>query len=102
MHNQQYYLVIVIDGVDFLWASSSPHKSDPESLLEEFLRYTQGKISKLRMDAAGEFALSDSFQKWCSNRGITMCPTAGYNHMMQARAEGAVQITKEHITRHRV
>jgi len=90
-------LVMVIDGVDFLWASPSKHKSDPESLLEEFLRYTQITISKIRMDAAGEFASSASFQRWCSNRGIVICSTAGYNHTMQARAEGAVRITKEHL-----
>jgi len=91
------HLVMVIDGVDFLWASPSKHKSDLESLLEEFIRYTQIKISKIRMDAAGEFASSESFQQWCSNRGIVICSTAGYNHTMQARAEGAVRITKEHI-----
>jgi len=90
-------LVMVIDGIDFLWASSSKTKSDPESLLEEFLRYTGVTISKIRMDAAGEFASSASFQKWCANRNIVMCSTAGYNHTMQARAEGAVRITKEHI-----
>jgi len=90
-------LVMVIDGVDFLWASPSKHKSDPESLLEEFMRYTQIKISKIRMDAAGEFASSESFRQWCANKGIVICSTAGYNHTMQARAEGAVRITKEHI-----
>jgi len=89
------FLVMVIDGVDFLWAAPSTHKSDPEHLLEEFLRYTNIKISKLR--TAGEFASSDSFKRWCANRDIIMCPTAGYNHTMQARAENAVRITKEHI-----
>mmetsp|Transcript_29890 Transcript_29890/g.61459 ORF Transcript_29890/g.61459 Transcript_29890/m.61459 type:complete len:480 (-) Transcript_29890:392-1831(-) len=44
---QRYYLVMVIDGVDFLWASSSKHKSNPEALLEEFLRYTNVKVDKL-------------------------------------------------------
>mmetsp|Transcript_60981 Transcript_60981/g.125700 ORF Transcript_60981/g.125700 Transcript_60981/m.125700 type:complete len:410 (+) Transcript_60981:404-1633(+) len=88
---------MVINSVDFLWASSSTHKSDPEHLLEEFIRYTNVKISKLQMDAAGEFALSESFKLWCANRDIIMCPTAGYNHTMQARAENSVCITKEHI-----
>mmetsp|Transcript_17913 Transcript_17913/g.36036 ORF Transcript_17913/g.36036 Transcript_17913/m.36036 type:complete len:207 (+) Transcript_17913:239-859(+) len=50
------FLVMVIDGVDFLWATPTAHKSDPESLLELFLRHT-----------------------------------------MQARAESALCITKEHL-----
>mmetsp|Transcript_30789 Transcript_30789/g.63725 ORF Transcript_30789/g.63725 Transcript_30789/m.63725 type:complete len:429 (+) Transcript_30789:837-2123(+) len=96
-NGQRYYLVMVIDGVDFLWASSSKHKSDPETLLDEFLRFTNIKIDKIRMDAASEYATSESFQLWCASRGIVMCSTAGYNHTMQARAENAVRITKEHI-----
>mmetsp|Transcript_32813 Transcript_32813/g.67774 ORF Transcript_32813/g.67774 Transcript_32813/m.67774 type:complete len:134 (-) Transcript_32813:212-613(-) len=35
-HNQRYYLVMVIDGKDFLWASPTTTKDDPEALLEEF------------------------------------------------------------------
>eukprot|EP00961_Rhodomonas_salina_P149029 2006185-Rhodomonas_salina.1 len=34
---------------------------------------------------------------WAHARDIVICPTAGYQHMMQARAEGAVRITKEHV-----
>ena len=41
--------------------------------------------------------MSESFKLWCANRDIVICATAGYNHTMQARAEGAVRITKEHI-----
>mmetsp|Transcript_62520 Transcript_62520/g.129878 ORF Transcript_62520/g.129878 Transcript_62520/m.129878 type:complete len:257 (-) Transcript_62520:168-938(-) len=91
-------LVMVIDGIDFMWASASKRKQGPEELLEEFLRYTQVKISKIRMDDAGEFTKAESFLRWCANRDIVICPTAGYNHTMQARAEGAVRITKEHIS----
>mmetsp|Transcript_30795 Transcript_30795/g.63767 ORF Transcript_30795/g.63767 Transcript_30795/m.63767 type:complete len:332 (+) Transcript_30795:555-1550(+) len=90
-------LVMVVDGIDFMWASASKRKQGPEELLEEFLRYTQVKISKIRLDDAGEFATSESFRLWCANRDIVICATAGYNHTMQARAEGAVRITKEHI-----
>jgi len=63
-------LVMVIDGVDFLWAAPSKAKSDPESLLEEFLRYTGVTVSKIRLDAAGEFASSESFRLWCASRDI--------------------------------
>jgi len=49
------------------------------------------------MDDAGELSRSESFKIWCASRNITCCPTAGYNHTMQARAEGAIRITKEHV-----
>ena len=88
---------MVIDSMDFMWASQSKRKQGPEALIEEFLLYTQVKISKLRLDAAGEFVTSESFKLWCAKRDIVICATAGYNHTMQARAEGAVRITKEHI-----
>eukprot|EP00961_Rhodomonas_salina_P174697 2356416-Rhodomonas_salina.1 len=45
--NEQYYLMIVVDGVDFLWANPTKTKLLPEELLDEFLRYTLIKVSKL-------------------------------------------------------
>jgi len=95
--NEAYYLVMVVDGIDFLWATPTAHKSNPESLLESFLRHTNVKIGRIRMDDAGELSRSESFKMWCAARDIIICATAGYNHTMQARAEGAVRITKEHI-----
>ena len=52
-HNQKYYLVIVIDGKDFMWASSTTTKKGPEELLEQFLRVTRIKIRRIHMDDAG-------------------------------------------------
>mmetsp|Transcript_62292 Transcript_62292/g.129202 ORF Transcript_62292/g.129202 Transcript_62292/m.129202 type:complete len:351 (-) Transcript_62292:1380-2432(-) len=95
--NEAYYLVMVIDGVDFMWAAPSAHKSSPEALLESFLRHTNVSIGRIRIDDAGELSRSESFKLWCASRNIVICATAGYNHTMQARAEGAVRITKEHI-----
>mmetsp|Transcript_30800 Transcript_30800/g.63788 ORF Transcript_30800/g.63788 Transcript_30800/m.63788 type:complete len:919 (-) Transcript_30800:650-3406(-) len=96
-HNQLYYLVMVVDGKDFLWATPTTTKSSPETLIEDFLRHTNVTIGKIRIDNAGELSRSESFKLWCASRDIVLCPTAGYNHTMQARAEGAVRITKEHI-----
>eukprot|EP00961_Rhodomonas_salina_P254455 3438285-Rhodomonas_salina.1 len=93
-HNQQYFLIMVIDGVDFMWASPTTTKSDPESLIEEFLTMTRIKIGKLRCDADSTMASSESFKMWARARGIVLCPTAGYQHTMQARAEGAIRIAK--------
>jgi hypothetical protein len=96
-HRERYYLVIVIGRVDFLWASPTGTKNNPESLLEDFLRVTRIKIRRIRMDDAGELSRSATFKAWCDNRGINRCPTPGYQHTMQARAEGAVRICKEHV-----
>eukprot|EP00961_Rhodomonas_salina_P254559 3439900-Rhodomonas_salina.1 len=49
------------------------------------------------MDLDAAMSRSESFKMWCEARGITMCPTAGYNHTMQARVEGAIRICKEHV-----
>ena len=84
---EKYYLMMVVDGIDFMWATSSKHTSSSELLLEDFLRNTGVKIDKIRMDGAS-VSKSASFQLWCRTRNITLCPTAGYNHTMQARAEG--------------
>mmetsp|Transcript_4659 Transcript_4659/g.9294 ORF Transcript_4659/g.9294 Transcript_4659/m.9294 type:complete len:152 (-) Transcript_4659:87-542(-) len=35
---EKYFLMMVIDGKDFMWATSSRHTSSPELLLEDFLR----------------------------------------------------------------
>mmetsp|Transcript_29948 Transcript_29948/g.61583 ORF Transcript_29948/g.61583 Transcript_29948/m.61583 type:complete len:88 (-) Transcript_29948:513-776(-) len=87
---------MVVDGVDFLWATASKHTSNPEALLEDFLCNTGIHVDKIRMDDVS-VSQSESFKLWCRARDITLCPTAGYNHTMQARAEGAIRITKEHV-----
>ena len=74
---ERYYLMMVVDGVDFMWATASRHKSNPEALLEDFLRNTGISIGKIRMDDAGELSRSASFQLWCKSRNSTICPTAG-------------------------
>eukprot|EP00961_Rhodomonas_salina_P184978 2497576-Rhodomonas_salina.3 len=60
--NEQYYLIILVDGVDFLWASPTKTKSGPEELLEEFLQYTRIKVGKLQCDFDSMMAKSANFQ----------------------------------------
>eukprot|EP00961_Rhodomonas_salina_P010584 142261-Rhodomonas_salina.1 len=80
-----------------MWASPTKVKSCPELLLDDFLRNTQIKIIKIRMDLDSTMSRNESFTMWCNARGITMCATAGYNHTMQERAENAVKIQKQHV-----
>eukprot|EP00961_Rhodomonas_salina_P043367 583184-Rhodomonas_salina.2 len=42
-------------------------------------------------------AKSSNFQMWANARDIVICATAGYQHTFQARSEGAIRITKEHV-----
>ena len=46
-HNEKYYLVMVIRGVDFLWASPTTTQSRPEELLQEFVTLTRIKIRRI-------------------------------------------------------
>mmetsp|Transcript_30763 Transcript_30763/g.63643 ORF Transcript_30763/g.63643 Transcript_30763/m.63643 type:complete len:452 (-) Transcript_30763:341-1696(-) len=88
--------MMVVDGVDFMWATPSRHTSTPELVLEDFLLNSGVKVDKIRCDDA-TVSRSETFKLWCRSRGITICATAGYNHTMQARAEGAIRIAKEHV-----
>jgi len=93
---ERYYLMMVVDGVDFLWATPSRHTSTPECVIEDFIRNTGVTVDKIRCDDA-TVSCSDSFKEWCRSSYITICATAGYNHTLQARAEGAIRIAKEHV-----
>jgi len=90
------FLMMVVDGVDFLWATPSKLTSTPELVIEDFIRNSGVKVDRIRCDDA-TVSRSDAFKQWCRSRDITICATAGYNHTMQARAEGAIRIAKEHV-----
>jgi len=55
------FLMMVVDGVDFLWATPSRHTSTPELVIEDFLRNTGVKIDRIRCDDA-TVSRSDSFK----------------------------------------
>lgn len=63
-------------------------------LVKDFLAVTGLKIGKVRVD--GAFDVS-AFRAFCARRGIEVCAATAYNHMMQARIEGAIRICKEHV-----
>eukprot|EP00961_Rhodomonas_salina_P009662 130627-Rhodomonas_salina.3 len=97
IHKEKVYLVMAVGGVDFLFVALSIYKSTPEVYVEHFLRLTRLKIRRIRIDDASELAHSATFRAWAESRGITLCPSPGYQHTFQARAEGAVRICKEHV-----
>ena len=58
---ENYYLMIVIDGVDFVWSQTCQVRTNPEDLLHEFLTMSRLTISTIRFDGASEFGKSSSF-----------------------------------------
>eukprot|EP00961_Rhodomonas_salina_P047340 636006-Rhodomonas_salina.1 len=77
-----------------MWATPTTTRMEPEELLSYFLSVSNLKIGKIRTD--NEFTASAKFTAFCKKRGMVLCPSASYTHTMQARAEGAVRICKEH------
>ena len=102
IHKEKYYLLFVLGETDFTWAIPTTSRKGPEHHLRTFLTLTRAKVRSLRVD--GEFAQrhgmgqGDSrFGAYCHSQGIVVQPAASSNHTSQARAEGAVRITKEHM-----
>ena len=49
-NKEQYYLMIVIDSIDFTWAQSSPNRSEPEDLIHDFITLTGIKVGHVRAE----------------------------------------------------
>ena len=97
VHKEKYFLLMTLDGIDFTFCSATVDRTEPESLIHEFMTLTRLKIDCIRYDGAAEFAKSATFKAFCVNNRIAMEETAAYTHTFNARAEGAVRIVKEHM-----
>jgi hypothetical protein len=97
MHKEKYFLLMTFDRIDFTYCSATADRTEPESLIHEFMTLTRLKIDCIRYDGAAEFAKSATFKVFCVNNRIAMEETAAYTHTFNARAEGAVRIVKEHM-----
>jgi hypothetical protein len=90
-----YYLMIVIDSIDFTWAQPSPNRSEPEDLIHDFMTLTGIKVGHIRADGAGEFARSSTFKAYCKRHNIVIEEVPAYTHTFNARVEGAIRICKD-------
>jgi hypothetical protein len=88
---------MTLDGIDFTFCSATVDRTEPESLIHEFMTLTRLKIDCIRYEGAAVFAKSATFKAFCVNNRIAMEETAAYTHTFNARAEGAVRIVKEHM-----
>jgi hypothetical protein len=97
---EKYYLMIVIDGIDFVWPQTCQIRTHPEDLLHEFLTMSHLKISTICFDDASEFGKSSSFIAYYTQHDIVRDPLASYTHTQKARAEGTIRIYKKHVRYH--
>jgi hypothetical protein len=76
VHKEKYFLLMTLDGIDFTFCSATVDRTEPESLIHEFLTLTRLKIDCIRYDGAAEFAKSDTFKTFCVKNRITIEETA--------------------------
>jgi hypothetical protein len=86
------YLMIVIDGIDFVWPQTCQVRTNPEDLLHEFLTKSRLKISTIRFDDVNKFGKSSSFIASCTQHDIVREPLTSNTHIQNARSEGAIRI----------
>jgi hypothetical protein len=96
-NKEVYYLMIVIDSIDFTWAQPSPTRSEPEDLIHDFMTLTGIKVGHVRADGAGEFAGSSTFKAYCKRHNIVIEEVPAYTHTFNARGEGAIRICKDKV-----
>jgi hypothetical protein len=92
-----YYLIIVIDSIDFTRAQPSPNRSQPEDLIHDFMTLTGIEVGHIRAGGAGEFARSATFKAYCTRHNIVIEEVPAYTHTFNARAEGAIRICKDKV-----
>eukprot|EP00961_Rhodomonas_salina_P213084 2877675-Rhodomonas_salina.2 len=93
--NERYYLLFVVGGRNFMWATPTTTRMEPKDLVCDFIAVSGLKTGRISMD--NKFTAYTVFKAFCKEHFITSAPPAAYTHTMQACAEGAVKICKEHV-----
>ena len=96
-HNEEYCLLIQVDGVEMLWCAPTTSPAQPHELIQKFLNYSGIQVRSIRFDNAMEFSQSDHFKSWVKAKGSVLCPTENYNQTLNSKSECYVRITKEHL-----
>jgi ribA/ribD-fused uncharacterized protein len=96
--NEKYFLVIHEENTDIVWPAPASTRGDPRLLLQEFMDFMGiDTLKELRFDGALEFGKCANFRQWARHKGAILCPSVGYNHTLNSKAETYVRITKEHM-----
>ena len=66
-NKERYYLIFVVGGVNFMWATPTTTLMLPEDLLRDFMATSGIKIGKVQVDGAFE---TTSFKAFCKRNNI--------------------------------
>eukprot|EP00961_Rhodomonas_salina_P296950 3936809-Rhodomonas_salina.1 len=67
-YKERYYLLFVVGGRNFMWATPTSTRMEPEDLLLDFLSVSNLKIGKIRTD--NKFTASTKFKAFCEKRSM--------------------------------
>jgi len=91
----QYFLLVMDKGTEYFVSFPTKTRASPLALLKQFVTLTGRKICYLRIDCAKKIQ-SDEFKEFCSENDVVFQLVVAYNHMMEARVEGAIGCVKQH------
>jgi hypothetical protein len=96
VHKEKCVLLMALDGIDFTFCFATVDRTEPESLIHEFMTLTRLKINCIRYDGAAEFAKGATFKAFCVNNRIVMEETAEYTHTFNARRRCGMHCERTH------
>eukprot|EP00961_Rhodomonas_salina_P175189 2363279-Rhodomonas_salina.1 len=71
-NKERYYLLFVVGGRNFMWASATTMWKEPEKLVLEFFAVTGLEIGQLQTD--NKITASSTFKVFCKKQDITLMP----------------------------
>ena len=74
---------------------NTPTRDTPVTLLQEYMNFTGKTLCFLRVDNAKEFTCPDMVD-FCNDNNIILQVVVSFNHLMQDRVEGVIDICKQH------
>jgi len=92
---EQYFLLLVDKNTEYCVTSNKTTRDSPVDLLQEYMNFTGKPIRFLRVDNEKEFT-RPAMVDLCNANNIILQVVVSYNHLMQARVEGAMGICKQH------
>jgi hypothetical protein len=94
-NGEQYFLLLVDKNTEYYVTFNTATRDSPVALLQEYINFTGKPIRFLRVDNAKEFTCPGRVDL-CNANNIILQVVVSYNHLMQARVEGAIGICKQH------
>jgi len=86
-----YFLLVMDKGTEYFVSCPTKTRASPLALLKQFVTLTGRKIHFLRIDSAKEFH-SEEIRQNCADNNVVLQLVVVYNHIMQARVEGAIDV----------